>query len=466
MPGDGPNQQDNEQATIDDVYNRMDVLCNQTAVVPMTTAWKITPMAAGGPDASDWISDWTTRFRKLQSSSQSWSLGMMHTWQEQMWLMFNDKIRYEASNIAAFRWLRTALHPSRRLPFRMLNRFWYWAQLTLPGRVAVFTGPKDAGKTDNAMKAAEDLIALKIDHKARGKESELAGIMAYLLGGRGGGGIDLQRYKKSRLSLFYAKDIRVVTNIDVKRGHPYSDYFQFASSLSDIYIEINQNALDGYFSHGVFDEMGKAMPVVRTTSSGTMAIMDWLREIRKPNASISLVTQDLRRDFGARVGTDERIGIRTFVTKLNARSAIYQVDGVPALQWQKVTGIPGTNLPFETRDPASFRSDLNPKVLADAVDIFRRVARDEGYEWKLEDTFKMTIDVARRIRSMELVPVKPGHDDPKNSIVVLLGSTPKPGSSRPFTPKEIERYTGEPISVIEEKLKTAASNSVRKAAEA
>jgi hypothetical protein len=291
--------------------------------------------------------------------------------------------------------------------------------LTQPGEFALFTGGYGSGKTDHALLAAQVLFRMKEEQIAHGEDSLLYQIEKEVHGTPKktpeGKHIPISERKKKKespipTSLYSAKGIRFVTNISIEdlpeewRESPLRKAFKQASRLSDIIATTLENALGGFMTVIILDEMGFAFNKKRTTSRHNFAIERVLRFIRKFFAALMVITQDEEGDVPEALTK----ACRTKVAKKSPTKAVYGVQG--SFIAQTIREVPRTVVKFRTRAFATVTTDLDPGMLVDQVMAVEEKALAIKLPWGDEEMYREAIRFCResRISDAELAKGQSG----------------------------------------------------------
>jgi hypothetical protein len=307
-------------------------------------------------------------------------------WRAEMLDEFSTALKAWANDVAHWMPLYGFLFPKSSVSYRALNETWYLKQMVTPGRTALVDGDLGSGKTDVAFRVfAESVIRTWEDYLKRGKDSDLVALTDELYEESG------EKGESAAYDLLHSKGPRIISNVEIPNSHPWHEYFQFATRLSDVNIFLFQNALDGYFSVLILDEMGLSYNRKRRTSNQNMGLEGEFRLIRKPSAVLVIITQNKELDLPDYMRRPDK-GAKTIIEKMGKSVGIITVYGVGQLSKQRVHGIPKTTLPFETRAMASMAVDHDPRILIEEVEAMRADAKAHGDEWDTRRTWKAMIE--------------------------------------------------------------------------
>jgi hypothetical protein len=352
-------------------------------------------------------------------------------WRGEMKVEFADALAHWANDPSHWMPLYGFLFPKNSQSFRSMNPAYYVKQLVIPGRFAIIDGDLDSGKSDHAMKMCQLIADLWEQHEKLGKDSDLTALMDEL----GTEVVDEDNPNARKLTLFESKGPRFVANIEVPKDSLHGKYFQFCTRLSDMIIQMARNAVDGYFSVLVLDEMGMTYNRKRVTSRHNFSLEGIFRLIRKFRASCIVITQNKELDLPDHLRRPDK-GAKTTVEKLKKTEAIYTVYGVPQLFKQRVHGIPATTVTYDTQAVASLATDVDPRELVEEVELMRSQARAAGHPWDTNGMFTAMIQLCEQQQQMALKGGGGGMNMKRQQAMSMLQSL-NPLTGDLFTPEEV-----------------------------
>lgn len=349
-----------------------------------------------------WSRTWSSRFEECRIVSEKMvdrpyraedalSPLEIEQWRNEMKTEFATALKAWGSDWTHWMPLYGFLFPSASLSYRAINPAWTVKQMVVPGRFMIIDGDLDSGKTDASMRWCQTIAEVWEDYERNGTDSDLVALMEELDGERGDTK-DTPPTKK--LDLLHSKGPRFVSNVNVPDGTLYSNYFQFCTRLSDMIIHMAQNALDGYFSILILDEMGMNYNKKRGTSRNNFSLEGIFRLIRKFRTSAIIITQNKELDLPAHLTRPDR-GAKTVVEKISRTVALITVQGVAQLHHQRVHGIPGTTIKYDTQAVASLAIDVDPRTLVEETQLIEATERAKGVKWTIDDSFAAIISYCR-----------------------------------------------------------------------
>lgn len=346
-------------------------------------------------------------------------------WRAEMIDEFATALKVWSNDGAHWMPLYGFLYPRQSISFRAMNPLWFTKQLITPGRVAIIDGDLGSGKTAMGMLLPVILIRGWLDYQERGKDSDLYALAheLYAESEEDGG-------KSAAYDLLHSKGVRAISNVAVPNDDPYAKYFQYATRLSDMLIYLFENAIAGYFSVLVLDEMGMSYNRKRNMSRQNFGLEGTFRIIRKPSAVLIVITQNKELDLPDHMRRSDK-GARTIIEKIKKTEAIITVHGVGQLSKQRVHNIPDAPVKYETRSQASLAVDIDPRILIEEVELMRQQAHAAGHEWTMEDQFKRMIEWCKARQNKQAM------SEYKRQQVITLLQSLNPETGEMYTPEEV-----------------------------
>jgi hypothetical protein len=360
-------------------------------------------------------------------------------WVGEMDLEFATALRAWANDPAHWMPLYSVLFPRNSQSFRATTQAWYVKQLIVPGRFAIIDGDLDSGKSDHAVKLCQVIIEAWEEFERKGQDSDLVALFKEHESER-----VAETQNTRKLGLLNSKGPRFIANIEVPKNSLHAKYFQFCTRLSDMIIQMAQNAIDGYFSVLVLDEMGMTYNRKRTTSRHNFSLEGIFRLVRKFNASVIVITQNKELDLPEHLRRPDK-GAKTIVEKIKKEEAIYTVYGVPQLYKQRVHAIPPTTITYDTQAAASLAIDVDPRTLVEEVELQKSNARATGEEWATNDTFKAMIRYCENLQKG-----KEGQSLVLKQRVLAMLQSINPSTGERFEPEEIAEELGVSEEFVDE----------------
>ena len=404
-----------------------------------------------------WARTWQSRFEECRAVSNkvidkpfrpidALSPMEVEQWRGEMKVEFATALKAWASDPGHWMPLRSFLFPANSQSFRATNQAWFIKQIIVPGRFAIIDGDLDSGKTDHSVKLSQIVIDTWEQHERLQKESDLSALDTELTGET-----EKDNVNTWRSGLINSKGPRIITNVEVNPNQPpasvhYTKYFQFFARLSDMIIQMARNALDGYFSILILDEMGMTYNRKRVTSRQNFSLEGIFRLVRKFNASVIVITQNKELDLPDHLRRPDK-GAKTIIEKLTKSVARYTVYGVPQLMKQKVHSIPSTTIKYETKAVASLAIDLDPRTLVEEVELIKSNERAEGREFSMEDSWRAMIHYCEEVQKQ--------HNRVGNSIVMrqrvmAMLQSMNDETGELYTPEDIAEELSASLSFIQE----------------
>jgi hypothetical protein len=356
----------------------------------------------------DWIRDWTERLTDLADSKREmgWStLAAFKSEGLQEYAMLKDSGKASIKMAALY----ALFNPdSGSMNYWAYNELWYFRHLTRPGEFMLCTGGYGSGKTAIAIRSAQVLWRAKEEQRRYKRDSVLFQTRR-----------ELKRADKAReeaadedeedeedkkraaskdpsdqlpVDLYSAKGIRFVTNISVPPTDDDPEIaeiakaFRVANRLSDIISFTLQNALEGYYTGIILDELGFAFNKKRSMSTHNFAIERVFKFIRKYIAYLVVITQDEQGDIPDALTR----ACRTKIEKLGPKKAIFEIRG--SFSAQRVRNIPKPILKFRSRAFATVVTDTDPGALVDHVTMIEEQSKIAGKPWTDLDMYRHAID--------------------------------------------------------------------------
>jgi hypothetical protein len=404
----------------------------------------------------NWSQRWLSTLMDARTTGEGIDRAQRNQWRQEFMHQFGEKVRWEGNDPSKFAALHSYFISTGSLNWWHTNESYYCRQLIFAGRFAIVDGEPDMGKSDLAFRMSEIMCKAWEEYVSEKKNSNLWRMVREQLSeydslrGQEGGGT-----KSHALGLHLARGFRVLSNNQVSGKHRFAKYYQFATRLSDVIIQMCENAKQGIFTLVILDEMGISFNKRRSMSRENAAIDGIFRLIRKFNASVILITQNKDLDLPPNLTRKDR-GAKTIVEKKSRTQAIITIASVPHLQGVRVRDIPPTTLTFDTRSAAALAVDMNPRLLVEAIELEKAMEQAAGKIWGHNDMYDAIIRWCRTYRVQPSGAQTIGADGKpaaptlvQHQRITQMLHEINPISGERYTEEDIAESTGESIEAIE-----------------
>jgi len=427
-----------------------------------------------------------TWYRKIGQGQRDGNLSnprIQIAFKTELWNQFEVAAR-ELSSVVPFDSAFAYFYPNEGIVnWWSQNKFWYVKELIVEGNAGLISGERGFGKTDFALLLCEIIQALKADHIAkiaadlkRGKKrpGSLSDLAQLSREGRRSARLEALDFVEDEdaepdpaivsaaastsgfsrsMGLFRSKDVRIPTNISISPKDDLAAYFQPTAKMSDICRTMCRNAIEGYFSFVVLDEMGFSFNKRRATTVHNFGIEQLLIVIRKFNAALAAIAQSVESQL-----PESLAGSSSSSRFVKTDKTVVTCDVRGLMVAQKVRAVPPTSVTFATRAFAPFSVDMVPAQMVEHVAELERIAREDGEDWSDEKMYRAAIAFIEENKASDS-EISSGKSGILRSEIRYALRQIDPETRRPFSKERVATELGIEVAKVEEVVKDMAERA-------